>query len=368
MEHAPPVRSRSGRSAPRRRWSLVLAATGLLVLAGAVPAAARPDGPAPRCLEGDLAVATGPGAPASERTHFRLCPPTNGSTDTVQVLVPGITYNHRYWDIPDPDGGDRYSYVAHARAAGSATLQFDQLGTGQSSHPVSAVLQFPTYAHVLHQLVAAVRAGALPGQQGGFDRVVTVGHSLGSVVSWLEASTYKDVDALIATGATHDVRLDRFAVLPTRLGPAAADPAFAGRVLDPGYLTTLPGQRAAAFYDPGRYDPRVAAWDEANKDLGSYPALVDAASKLLLTPLDIRVPVLVVAGDRDVLLCGDPLRLQGADCSSDASLAASERPHLGPEVPSVDGYVLKGAGHDINAMLDAPDWFAAAQEWLAVRR
>jgi hypothetical protein len=173
---------------------------------------------------------------------------------------------------------------------------------------------------------------------------------------------------MIATGATHDIRADKFALLPTRLGPAPADPKFLGTVLDPGYLTTLPGQRAAAFYDPGNYDPRVAAWDEANKDLGSYPALAQAATKLFLAPLDIRAPVLVVAGEKDVLLCGDPLRLQGANCDTGATLAASERPHLGPGLPSVDGYVLRGAGHDINAMTDASDWFDAAQDWVAARR
>ena len=45
----------------------------------------------------------------------------------IDILVPGATYNHAYWDWPlDPE---RYSMMEMARKAGRATLACDRLRT-----------------------------------------------------------------------------------------------------------------------------------------------------------------------------------------------------------------------------------------------
>ena len=56
-----------------------------------------------------------------------------GGSDTVQVLLPGLTYDRRYWNAPG-----KYDYAAHMLAAGYAVLLLDRLGTGGSSRPPAA--------------------------------------------------------------------------------------------------------------------------------------------------------------------------------------------------------------------------------------
>ncbi|MQA14618.1 MAG: hypothetical protein GEV09_10720 [Pseudonocardiaceae bacterium] len=184
--------------------------------------------------------------------------------------------------------------------------------------------------------------------------------------------------------------------------PAAADPEFAGRALDPGYLTSLPGTRYEQFDGPAQVDPAVLAYDEAHKstvtatELANYPLILNR-------PLDVRVPVFLVAGKLDSLFCKEnfdavpapaggsgPLgtalgdlaepsedttlpqsqdvtgsTLGGTDCSSAEALVADEAPHLGPNVPSVDGFVLPRAGHDLNQARHARDHFDAVNTWIA---
>ena len=79
----------------------------------------------------------------------RLCTPAGANT--VQVLVPGGTYNSTYWDI---------SYTPEIRSfrlamnnAGYATLTVDRLGTGHSSKPPSALLTASTQAEAVHQVI-----------------------------------------------------------------------------------------------------------------------------------------------------------------------------------------------------------------------
>src|SRR5262245_46104354 len=53
---------------------------------------------------------------------------------TLQVLVHGGTYNHKYWDAPTINGHS-YSYVNFMAENGYALLAIDQLGDGLSSKP-----------------------------------------------------------------------------------------------------------------------------------------------------------------------------------------------------------------------------------------
>lgn len=112
-----------------------------------------------------------------------LCMPTSPST-TLQVLSHGIGFTRTYWDYP------AYSYVNAALARGYATLAYDRLGSGLSRFssrtggdldPVNE-LQASLEVALLRTLTELARTGGLP-QCGNatFDRVLHVGHSLGSI-------------------------------------------------------------------------------------------------------------------------------------------------------------------------------------------
>ncbi|MGH9184865.1 MAG: alpha/beta hydrolase [Acidimicrobiales bacterium] len=330
----------------------------------------------PVTLELGLPVVPGLGLrlplpPNNDHVFVQLCLPPDGAPSTVQLLVHGITYSHRYWNLPDPTGGtDRYSWMAAATEAGYATLAIDRIGIGQSSHPLSALVDIDQNAYVLHQVVQALRNGAIAGPDGpvSFEKVVLVGHSYGSMTSWFEASRFQDVDAVVITSATHNIReiAAPLSIIPS-LYPAALDPQFPFLGLDPGYETTVPGSRYALFYAPSTdVDPAVVAEDEATKqtvtatELYNYPLI-------FRTQHDIRVPVLLLIGNKDGLFCSQEAGDLGANCTSPATLVAGESPWYGPNTPCVEAFITPNAGHDLNAFLSSQTSFGAAMAWLDSR-
>lgn len=338
---------------------LALIAALVAVIAPAATASAATD---PVCRDVTIPVALAPLLPRTEHVHAVYCTPAHPRA--LQLLIHGMTYNGRYWDFPDPDDGtDRYSYTHTATSAGYATLAIDRIGTGQSSRPLGALVTITSNAYVIHQIVQALHHGTITGHPE--PTIALVGHSYGSWVTWYEASDWHDVDAVILTGISHRVPVTAYLnVLPKILQPAMADPRFVGKIVDPTYLTTVPGQRYAAFNAPAYETPAVQAEDERTKD--TVTAAEVAVFPLILTRrLDIRVPVLLVNGTLDSLFCGPAYG--GADCDTAPALVAQEAPLLGAQVPCVDGYVLPAAGHDLNLMRNARDWFGAATSWLTAR-
>lgn len=274
----------------------------------------------------------------------------------MQVLVPGITYDHTYWSLPDSAGNDRYSYTDAANRVGMATIALDRIGIGQSSHPPGLAVTVDPNAYVVHQVIQTLRRGdsGLP----RFAKVALVGHSYGSWTSWYEADRYHDVDVAIFSGADHGVDL---ASVPELMlfYPAPWDPQLRGSVSDPTYLTSDPGQRNLLFHAPGWVDPKLLSYDEQYKQTTTVGELYNFPI-ILTRHLDIGVPAMVVMGADDTLFCGGPV---APNCSTAASVVNYERPYLG--AASVDGFVLPGAGHDLNYAPNAGLWFSAAQRWIA---
>jgi pimeloyl-ACP methyl ester carboxylesterase len=322
-----------------------------------------------------IAPGTNLGLPLGKQYIFvKLCLPSGRPVpQTVQLLVHGITYDHRYWNLADPADpqGNRYSWEYAAAQAGYATAAIDRIGSGQSSHPLSAFVDIDSNAQAVHDVVQALRAGTVPAPGGAhvaFGNVVLVGHSYGSMTGFIEASRFNDVDALLLTGVSHNVR-EVAAPLNVESGvyPAVLDPQFKGTLLDPGYATPLPGAQRRLFYAPGTdVDPRIIATDAATKgtvtqfELANYPII-------FRTKLNIRVPVLIVDGSKDGLFCHQTLLDLGAPCGSAAALIKSERPWYGPNLPSLDAYIVPGAGHDLDAFRSSQQTFNVSMTWIAAK-
>ncbi|MEU4739248.1 alpha/beta hydrolase [Actinosynnema sp. NPDC023658] len=286
----------------------------------------------------------------SHFVHGTLCTPAGAST--VQVLIPGGTYNSSYWDIAY--SSQTRSYRQAMNRAGIATLAVDRLGTGRSSRPLSALVTASTQAHAVHQVVRAVRPR--------FAKVLVGGHSIGSAMAMIEAGTYHDVDGVLVTGFSH--RMNYITVLPVLAGmvPAVLDPGLHRSGLDLGYLTTAPGTRYGAFHSPGPDVPEAIAYDETTKDVFAATEAVDTITlNNVVIPFTrlIDVPVMVVVGAGDTHFCGRPL---GSDCSSAEALRASEAPFFS-DAARLRSYVLAGYGHAINYAPDAPDYHRVVAEW-----
>ncbi|SMC72882.1 alpha/beta hydrolase [Kibdelosporangium aridum] len=319
--------------------------TALLTPVGV--ATADPDSPS--CVQADVPVHT---LTVIGTMHGTLCLPAGPTPDTVMVLVPGATYNSVYWDFPYQP--NTYSFTRAMTQAGYATFAVDRLGTGQSTRPLSAQLTALVQADAVHDVIQALRAGSVGGT--AFSKVIVGGHSLGSIISIIEAATYQDVDALLVTGASHQLNTVNSATLVTvHLRSVALTPGFPNH--DAGYLTTVPGHRKPAFHDPDFVEPAVIALDEATKDVVSSVEAPDGLTLGVFAPYSalVDVPVMVTIGERDPIFCGAL-----AQCT--ALFQVVERPYyLG--APSVDFFVLPTAGHSINLNPDAPAMHDAVVDW-----
>lgn len=327
----------------------------LLLTGGGLGSAALGAEPAPACARHEIPVSLGPSLPSNRTLVGWMCTPEAGASDAVQVLVPGFTYNHTYWDFGYQP--ENYSYMRAAVAAGHTVFMIDRLGTGESSKPPALSVTVPLHAWNLHQVVQVLRSGAT-GQS--FETVVTVGHSLGAAAAQLEASQYQDVDGVVLSSWLHLPNpIGPVLVVGGTLIPAQLVPGLADRPL--GYLTTLAVARAR-FHAPGT-DPAVIAEDLATRDTGTnmeeltiLPPTLDPSVTQAIT-----APVLLAVGERDVIFCGVPNLL--TPCDDAPTVLQREAPNFGPQF---DVFVLPEAGHDINLAPNASDWFAAANAWIAL--
>ena len=341
---------------PRTRHLLTpLAVAVALMLAGvalATPAAHAQPPPAarPGCARHDLAVTltSSPGA-SRYRLAGWLCRPDR-TTTTVRLLIPGLTYTHRYWTGPDR----RIDNTAAALAAGDAVYLVDRIGTGASDRPPADQVTTTSEATVTHQVVRALRDGSL----GRFTRVVAVGHSYGSVIAMAEAATYRDVDALVLTGLLHDIRIDAMTRFTTDLYPAAADPKFTDTAPPDGYLTTRPGSRPGYFLDPHTTVRGAAAWDEKTKTTATTGELTFTPDDELAYSRAITVPVLFVMGATDTLFCGN-----GQPCTTPADICQREHTAFPPGT-ALAAATIPRTGHSINLHHTAPLAFTAITTWL----
>ncbi len=313
------------------------------------------------CTDVMLPVSITPVGPKPYAMYGKLCHPAAGPSDVIQILVHGYSYDHRYWAMPG--FGDAYDYTKTANEAGYTTFAIDRLGSaGASSRPPSALVTLQANAIALHHVVVAARGGAIPG--GPYDKVITVGHSAGTAISWIEASLFDDVDGIIATGFGHPFGAVQGLVLNTI--PAFLDSQLRPLVgFDLGYLTTAPGSRDDLFYRIETTDPAIIAYDEATKGLGASGELVTLSTAELGT-LTITAPVLFVMGQYDQIFCLGENLGGFVNCANDETLYASERVYF-PLVTDFEAYVHAGAGHNINLHDDATDWFLRAAEWMTQR-
>ncbi|WP_245745985.1 alpha/beta hydrolase [Nocardia altamirensis] len=284
-----------------------------------------------------------------------LCLPS-APTDTLMVLMSGSNYNGTYWDFHYQP--ETYNFRRAMNAAGFATLIVDRLGNGASTHPPSVTLTATATAQALHEIVQTARRGIAGAQP--FGKVVTVGHSLTSGTSVIEATTHHDVDGVLLTGYSHALNISETIGVISTYYQAANDPVFAGQNLDPGYLTSRPGTRMQDFHGEGNVDPEVLAIDERTKETFSLTEYPDGLTSTLpgMSSL-ITAPVLIVNGGRDRLSCGTNYSI----CRDSATLQAAEAPFFGPSA-KLQAFVLPGSGHSVNLARNTVAYHRAVIDWM----
>ena len=121
---------------------------------------------------------------------------------TLLLAIHGANYNHKYWDVPTINGHE-YSFARYMADRKYAVLAIDQLGAGESTKPADGdAVTLDQTASGIHQVITRLRSGENPVGYA-FEKVVTVGHSLGTINAIYEQGTYHDADAVIGTGMGH---------------------------------------------------------------------------------------------------------------------------------------------------------------------
>jgi Predicted hydrolases or acyltransferases (alpha/beta hydrolase superfamily) len=346
------------RHIPRSRFAVGLAAlatvAGLLAVPGISSAAPDVKDAGPGCQFQDLTVpasvveqqilplpVAGLLAGGDMTIHGRLCLPEGGAPETVMLALHGITYTNTYWNSGfEPE---TYNFSRAMTDAGYAVFAIDRLGYGESSHPPAELVTLDAQAEVAHQVIGQLRDGTVGGE--AFEKVVLVGHSYGTAITWRETAKYNDADALIGTGWGNTIQTLPLARFFSGFYPAQLDAKFADKGLPPGYLTPLPGGRNQNFlYDLSNVDPAMIQYDQdVLRDTvtdgegvtfynryGAIPVTyVPTTSEELELPLsaqtkDIHIPTFQVNGANELFFCGiDPEPL-----------------HQQPEAAAVGGQVL----------------------------
>ena len=120
------------------------------------------------------------------------------------LMIHGASDTHTVFDFfPGFRAAPELSHL------GVTVLALDRVGYGASSHPDGDALDFATSAGYVHEVIQAVRAGAL-----GFTPpvIVLLGPSAGADIAIVEAGTYQDVDGLIVCSNTSELQAALFDV------------------------------------------------------------------------------------------------------------------------------------------------------------
>ena len=122
----------------------------------------------------------------------------HGHGTPVLVMIHGASDTHTVFDF-----SPGFRAAPELADLGIPVLTVDRVGYGASSHPDGDSLDYPTSAGYVHQVIQAVRNGAL-----GFSpsAVILLGPSAGGDIALVEAGTYHDVDGLIVVSNTSQLQ------------------------------------------------------------------------------------------------------------------------------------------------------------------
>lgn len=304
-----------------------------------------------------------------DRTYdisVKFCQPDTGfgQDPTVQFLTHGIGFDKTYWDLPY--NSYNYSYIDVAvDQYGFSTLSIDRLGIGNSSiaDPLS-IIQAPAEVSAIYELTMMLRRGSLPEVPRAFSKIVHVGHSLGSILSYnLAAMDPTASDGLILTAFSQDFAyIDAtFDAWGSQLARNDQPRRFGD--LPTGYLTWANAScNEKTFLYPGFFDPAILQFSESTKEplttgevltLGGSPSTVPG----------FKGPVQVLVGNQDFIFCGGDCMATGDPALVGGSIPGGVTKAF-PAAKAFEAYIQPNTGHAINLHYNATAAYKATQEFL----
>ena len=272
-------------------------------------------------------------------------PADKPSRRLLQVLVHGVSYDHRYWDAGRINGSD-YSYVRYMTERGYDILAMDLPGTGSSPRPNGDSVTIESVGKALANVIETVRGSGGP-LETIIDQVALVGHSLGTIVSVYTQAWWQPADLVVATGTGYFPWRD-----PSAFGPNGREEAMKDE-----YACPTPELRRRAFYYEPMADPEVVEFD--NRFLRTsmprrlWADALQARDDLAMAGIsEVSCPVYVQLGEHDLIMPG--------------SLARQER-ECWPAATEVIVEQVDAIGHCLNLHLNHVGGWQAIDRFLSGR-
>ncbi|KAI9692423.1 MAG: hypothetical protein M1822_006654 [Bathelium mastoideum] len=286
------------------------------------------------------------------------CAPDSGHGNALQILTHGIGFDKSYWDLSFHNYN--YSYAETAvDQYNFSTLSWDRLGIGMSSHgdPI-ATIQQPLEEAALHALTTKARSGELPGVDAKFSKVVHVGHSFGSQISYSLARDYPTAsDGLILTGFSQNSSFSAYFALGANWVVAKQIPHLS--TYSVGYLAPADVSGVQTnFFAPNNFDPSILS-------MGFETAQPVAVGELLTLGTygvnHFGGPVVVITGERDIPFCG-------GNCLATGNSSLPSIPdgvaHNFPNASMFKSVIVPNSGHALNLEYSCATTFHTAQQFL----
>ena len=357
------------RNLSNARWWLTAGLAGLLTVAGCAATnpmvtAVAPPPSAPSCRSVQVPV-TIPQVQQPGQITGDLCAPRNGN-GMMLLLVAGGGEDADYWNMP---GLASYSLVTAAAKDGFSTFAIDRIGTGRSTFPSSSTqVTYAAQVATVDEVASALRHNRnLFGTT--WDRVIGVGHSLGSgTLAGVAAAHPGDLDAMVLTGygaavTPQTLQLDKLYQVAARTVSAH------WASLDPGYVTVVPSAvvKIGLLYGPDTSNAALGAASShqgtlSDTELSSRPQGAAATAQAAR----ITIPVLVADGQYDRHYCeGNDINAAPSltpACQTAASFDSYEKKLLPNACLASD--LVANSGHAIQEEEAAPTANAMYLAWI----
>ncbi|CZT50457.1 uncharacterized protein RSE6_11442 [Rhynchosporium secalis] len=286
----------------------------------------------------------------------KLCYPVGKSPNAsaIQFLTHGVGFDKSYWDFYS----SAYSYVDAAALAGHTTFSYDRLGIGASEHPDPIqVVQAALEVNIAQSLIESLKSGAIASTK--FEKVIGVGHSLGSELTNAITSQYPtSLSAAVLTGFSTDVKGQPVFFAGLDLTIARETSFLRFPLLNNGYVVSnnIAGNQFAFFRLPN-FDPAVLVASEATKQTFTIGELF-TNSEFVSPAEEFTGAVLVVNGENDLPFCQ-------SNCLVPENKSQNTLESLYPSRKESSGvYIAKGVGHGLNLHYGAGDAYKAIFEFL----
>ncbi|KAK4552139.1 hypothetical protein LTR86_010675 [Recurvomyces mirabilis] len=294
--------------------------------------------------------------------HAQLCVPADGKKkNLLQIATHGGGFDRRYWDVALQAG--QHSYVGAALAAGYSILTYDRIGTGQSSKPDAYTdIQLPAHVEVLRALTEMVRNGTMASIASlwscseiasmHFDKIIHVGHSVGSITTYGLLSSYPTLsDAATASDLQYAPQNDPYLFADSSSGYAI--PGTPG-ALQTGFFSS----RINTTTHIGGFEPELLDYAYA---IRQPQPVVEFGSGIVLyaehpTAPSFTGPVQLLVGEFDFIVCR-------GDCKN--TYNTTQARGMFPKAKDFDIYLQQGSGHGLPFHNNATMGFQAQFDWLA---